>query len=358
MLLYSAFGFCFSSDHPIPGFAPWSGPANDPIQVVLGSVPPAIGQPDTPSPAVWFVGPNEGPDGKPSLTAWKVGQQAWFRFTNEAELVIDLANRRVWVRWFAPCTLEDALVYLLGPGLGFLLSLHGTTTYAEDAVVVNGRRICPGEALGSGQIDDGGGPGTTRACGAHGRPRRPHQRRAHNPRPAGAFPLAALALFRTSLFGDTEALPPLTPNWDKRFLDLAQPNYQFQDRPVPLAAIYLLGAQHSEADVCVLPLSDAAGLLAVCGNVHHALPKHKVAGLHVPRTRRPPGPGASGAPGPRGRPTRRPLRHPSRRLSGTLPRTRLERDRSRALYQIADYGKMMADRAHQGDYCEAVRTRS
>src|SRR5205085_1986600 len=44
-----------------------------------------------------------------------------------------------------------------------------------------------------------------------------------------------------ALYGAADALPPLTPTWDKRCLDLTQGGCRFQQHPLPLAAIYVLG---------------------------------------------------------------------------------------------------------------------
>jgi hypothetical protein len=44
-----------------------------------------------------------------------------------------------------------------------------------------------------------------------------------------------------ALYGTPDALPRLTPNWDKRYLDLLGSDHMFQKRPLPLRAIYILG---------------------------------------------------------------------------------------------------------------------
>jgi hypothetical protein len=43
------------------------------------------------------------------------------------------------------------------------------------------------------------------------------------------------------LFGAPDALPLLTPNWDKRFLDLSCAHAGFESQPLPVGGIYLLG---------------------------------------------------------------------------------------------------------------------
>ncbi len=63
----------------------------------------------------------------------------------------------------------------------------------------------------------------------------------------------------TTLFGSPDVLPPLTPNWDKRHLDLSRGSHRFQDHPLPLAAIYVLGErseQRTSAVVQPIPAKD------------------------------------------------------------------------------------------------------
>src|SRR5262249_889832 len=50
-----------------------------------------------------------------------------------------------------------------------------------------------------------------------------------------------------ALYGFSSALPQLTPNWDKCYLDLTRNGYRFQPSALPLAAIYLLGERVSDA---------------------------------------------------------------------------------------------------------------
>jgi hypothetical protein len=49
-----------------------------------------------------------------------------------------------------------------------------------------------------------------------------------------------------SLFGSVEALPRLTPTWDKRYLDLLGNGSSFQRERLPLGAIYFLGERSVE----------------------------------------------------------------------------------------------------------------
>lgn len=44
-----------------------------------------------------------------------------------------------------------------------------------------------------------------------------------------------------ALFGFEDALPHITPTWDKRYLALDQKGHRFQSEPLPLGAIYIFG---------------------------------------------------------------------------------------------------------------------
>jgi hypothetical protein len=46
-----------------------------------------------------------------------------------------------------------------------------------------------------------------------------------------------------ALFGSEEALPRITPNWDKRYLTLGDNGFGFASKPLPLGAVYILGAR-------------------------------------------------------------------------------------------------------------------
>src|SRR5207248_10635391 len=67
-----------------------------------------------------------------------------------------------------------------------------------------------------------------------------------------------------ALFNQPDALPLLSPNWDKCGLDLNQPGYKFQQDALPLAALYILG-QRSALDTApyLTPLQRTAALMKV-----------------------------------------------------------------------------------------------
>jgi hypothetical protein len=48
-----------------------------------------------------------------------------------------------------------------------------------------------------------------------------------------------------ALFGSVNALPPITPTWNKRYLALNREDLRFESQPLPLGAIYILGERES-----------------------------------------------------------------------------------------------------------------
>jgi hypothetical protein len=75
-----------------------------------------------------------------------------------------------------------------------------------------------------------------------------------------------------ALYGTPDVLPrlvPTHPTWDKRYLDLTQPGYQFQTEPLPLSAIYLLGSRSDRPEAPWLePVANQEQLLTLITNTY------------------------------------------------------------------------------------------
>ncbi len=69
------------------------------------------------------------------------------------------------------------------------------------------------------------------------------------------------------LYGCPDALPRLTPSWEKRYLDLRTGSLHFQFNPLTLAAIYLLSNNEDPAAE-IEDLRGAAGMLQLLANVY------------------------------------------------------------------------------------------
>jgi hypothetical protein len=70
------------------------------------------------------------------------------------------------------------------------------------------------------------------------------------------------------LYGPND-LPRLTPNWDKRYLDLTQERYDFQTHPLPLSAIYLLGERSDDKGAPLIQeLTQSEALMSLVANTY------------------------------------------------------------------------------------------
>src|SRR5262249_22183040 len=143
-------------------------------------------------------------------------------------------------------TLEDTATYLLGPVLGFILRLRGVTCLHASAVAICDQAIA---ILGPA----GAGKSTTAASFARAGYKvltddivaLDERGDAFLVQPA--YPRVRLwSESVNALFGTEDALPLLTPTWDKRYLDLQANISCFQEHPLPLAAIYLLDKRSSD----------------------------------------------------------------------------------------------------------------
>jgi hypothetical protein len=245
---YCAFGLSIRSTHQIPGLNP--GPASAPdIQISFSAPPKRVAELD--GTELWYAqGRDDGLDG---LRVWRVGGSAYFRLSygDGTDFFIDRAGTEVYATWRESSTLEDTSIYLLGPVLGFALRLRGIPCLHASAVEIDGRAVA---LLGPAQA----GKSTTAAAFAHlGYPVltddvAPILEVGGVLRVQPAYPQLRLWPDSVSmLYGSENALPPLTPTWTKRGLDLTRNGYRFAREPLPLAAVYVLGDRQPRRDAHV-----------------------------------------------------------------------------------------------------------
>src|SRR5439155_24208272 len=113
------------------------------VQIWLQSSPSSLGEMLETAPELWYTSPDQDDRGSPNLTAWKMARQAYFKlhYSDGTEFIIDRKGTEVWCVWPDTLTLEDAVVYLLGPVLGFVLRLRGITCLHASAISVGDRAV-------------------------------------------------------------------------------------------------------------------------------------------------------------------------------------------------------------------------
>jgi hypothetical protein len=208
---------------------------------------------------ILYASPEDALPGEPNLRVGVLpgGDYFGFLYRDEVRFAVERQGREIWGDWPESYTLEDACTYLLGPVLGFVLRLRGVTCLHASAVAVDGQAIV---LVGS----PGAGKSTIAAAFA--------QRGfsviaddvvalaedGKNFQVQPGYPRVNLWSDSVrALFGSDEALPRITPTWDKRYVALGDNGFGFASNPLPLGAIYVLGTREAALEAPVI--DDIAG---------------------------------------------------------------------------------------------------
>jgi hypothetical protein len=177
----------------------------------------------------------------PSFILTEHGEKEGYQlsYSDGTRFVVDSAAAQIWGTYQPPLTAEDMATYLLGPVLGFVLRRRGTVCLHASGVEIRGQAVCFCGDAGYGKST------TAAALALRGFPVIAEDLVALQEGGAGfgAVPgYPRVCLWPESvrmLLGREDALPRLTPVWDKRFLDLDGRRAKFASATLPLRIIYL-----------------------------------------------------------------------------------------------------------------------
>src|SRR5690242_13445968 len=263
----SLYGLGVVANRPIPG-VPSSTIASKDVCISFGSLPAWLDDVTATQVETSYVAEYKSECGEPALRVFRVLDGMYYRFSyaDETEFLVDRAGTEVWARWSAPLTLVDTATDLLGPVMGFVMLRRGVVCLHASAIAVDDKAIA---LLGPA----GAGKSTTAAAFSN----RGYSIMAEDVvtlddrgdhflvRPA--YPCIRLwPASVVALFGDDECLPRLTPNWDKRYLDLTQ---KFPQEPVALTAIYHLDTRRDSVEAPHIKAVDKSdGLMSLIANTY------------------------------------------------------------------------------------------
>ena len=239
---HCAYGFCIESSLSLAGLPSCPSPAVADIRVQL------------PSPVKFplldflYRSPYLDDAGVPVVTIRRTaGDGFCFQYSDGTCFYLNATGSEVRQLAHDALTLEDTTVYLYGPILGFILRLRGVVSLHGSGIEVNGHGIA---LVGP----PGAGKSTTAAAFVQA---------GFRALSDDVFPLIdtdagffvqpaypGIRLWPESvrhLWGSADALPRLTMSWEKRYLNLEKLTYAGNFKPVPIAAIYLLGARSEES---------------------------------------------------------------------------------------------------------------
>jgi hypothetical protein len=219
----------------------------------------------------WYVSAYQDKNGTPSLKISRLKDGAYFhlKYCDGTQFVVDHQGTQIWATWSSELTLEDTATYLLGPVLGFVLRLRGITCLHASAIAVGGLAIALVGPAGVGKST------TAAAFARQGYPVLAEDivalidtQRYLSVQPG--YPQVRLWPDSVkALYNSDNALPRLTPTWDKRYLDLTAPGYRFQQQPLPLAAVYMLGERsYDPIAPCIGKLPPRAALMGLIVNTY------------------------------------------------------------------------------------------
>lgn len=261
-------GLNVQSNHPIPGLEACASEAPVDLEVCL-----AQGHPWTPADD---GGVNEGKfmrwdeRGEPLLKVTRSDDGRYFHFSysDGTDFTIDSAGRKIWGSWKAPYSLEDATTYLLGPVMGFTLRRRGRISMHASAFATVDGAVAISGAAGAGKST------TATAFARRGFPVLTDDMVPLSEEQGQFFALPTYPRMRLwsdsveTFYGSGEALPPLTPNWDKKALDLKVQGYHFESSPLPILAIYFLDYKPESRPTVVEGLHGQQALMALVNNTY------------------------------------------------------------------------------------------
>lgn len=264
--MYSAFGLLLEANRPIPALLPQVSPSPPDIHiwihdaVAFGDLYEGIEEP-------YYI--SDADAGVPALQVWKAASGRYFRlrYADDTQFLVARTGREIRAIVPDASTLEDVAAYLLGPILGFAMRLRGVTCLHASVIAVGDHALAMAGPAGAGKS-------TAAACFAElGFPVLAddiaalveHDGALHV---QPAYP--QLRLWPDSvamLYGVPDALPRLTPNWDKRALMLSQPG-AFHPRSLPLRAVYVLGKPSDQSGMAIEDVSGAERLFVLLANTY------------------------------------------------------------------------------------------
>jgi hypothetical protein len=266
---YTVFGLSLQANQQIPELTTAGRSAAGPVVGIHLNVSPlAAGIVSSDPEVLTYVSPHNDEAGIPLLKMWKIdgGNFSRLAYSDGTQFWLDRAGTEVWATWPGSSTIEDTATYLLGPVLGRLLRLRGVTCLHASAVVFGEQAVA---FVGS----EGAGKSTTAAALAlRGHAILSDDVVALAERDESFFVHPAypyLCLWPESvesIYGSADALPKFSADYDKRCLSLGKQELRFEERSLPLAAIYILGERRGHRAPLVEKIAPQEAFLSLVAN--------------------------------------------------------------------------------------------
>lgn len=263
---HKVFGLTLHSNLPIPGLAPVeSSRSTADVDIYWGSSPESKDEVPFAAEELSYSSSYTDGAGNPGLRIWKRRDGIYLHlvYYDGIEFWLEKRGTAVWAIWPETSTFDDAVSYFLGPVLGLLLRLRGVTCLHASAVAIDDSCIVFVGPEGAGKsttaallardgfsvISDDVAALVENGDGFRVMPAYPH-----------------LCLWPDSvemLYGSPEALPRFSAGWEKRRLGLGYQGSCFEERELPLRAIYLLGERRPDPAPYIEAVQPRGALLSL-----------------------------------------------------------------------------------------------
>lgn len=247
---YHAYGVTLACETPIPGLKQTEGDFGRPDLVAsFGSEPEWVREAkclprqfDHPKPNASDRNDSTGS----IVTSFGAGEFFQLVYSDGIQFVLDAAAQRLWGTCVPPLTIDDIATYLSGPVMGFVLRRRGLMSLHASAVCIDGLAV-----VFCGESQSGKSTSAA-ALALRGVPVlcedvTPLLEEAGSFQVEPGYPRVCLWPDTVaSLLGTPNALPQLTPTWEKCFLPLNCDGARFEQQKRPLGMIYLLAQRSQE----------------------------------------------------------------------------------------------------------------
>lgn len=217
-----------------------------------------------------FVSPETDEHHRPFFIVSKLLGGDFYRlcYCDGANFIVDRAGTQIWVEWPDTLAPEEISTYLFGPVIGWVLRLRGCVCLHASAIAIDGRAVAFVGASGTGKS-------TTAAAFAN----RGYAVLADDVVAISGPPDSLLVTpsypelrlwpeSMAALYGHVSREHEHSATTEKFHVDVRAMGQEYQDAPLPLAAIYILNDEDHSGANQVRPLSHREALIILVANTH------------------------------------------------------------------------------------------
>jgi hypothetical protein len=217
-----------------------------------------------------YTSENIGQSGLPTLRVGRLFGGAYGLFYSDgARFAVDPHGREIVADWPPDYCFEDAATYLTGPVLAFVLRLRGLMCLHASAVALEDKAIALVGSAGAGKSTAAAAFAKNGLAVLSDDVVALTEQGDHFQVQPGYPRVNLWADSVRALFGSEDALPKITPTWDKRYLALDQDGFRFESRELPLSVIYVLRSGETGGSTCRLgPISPSPAFIALVANTY------------------------------------------------------------------------------------------